>query len=255
MASGLDHVKMITDFDLKDKRVFIRLDLNVPMDDGKISDDNRIQGALPTIRHAVQAGAKVVLASHFGRPKSKEDRQKFSLEPVARRLNELLDLEVILVDDPESDAPKGLLPTLRPNQILLLENLRFADGEEKNSAEFASEMADYTDIYINDAFGASHRAHASIVALPGLVKSKGMGFLMKKEIEMLDQLLYKTPQPFIAILGGSKVSDKIGVIENLMDRIGLHVPGRAEYPGRQLAYRGRQSSPCRGTHQAHSRTR
>ena len=230
-ASGLDNIKSITDFELKDKRVFLRLDLNVPTESTPegvvITDDNRIQGALPTIQFLVKAGAKVVMASHFGRPKSKEDRKKFSLEPVARRLTELLDMEVILIDDPESDAPKGLLPTLRPNQILLLENLRFAEGEEKNEAAFASEMADYTDIYINDAFGASHRAHASIVALPALIKQKGIGFLMKKEIQMLDQLLYKTPSPFIAVLGGSKVSDKIGVIENLMDRIDTFIIGGA----------------------------
>lgn len=227
MESGLEGIKLITDLELKGKRTFIRLDLNVPMDGNKITDDTRIRAALPTIRHAIKEEAKIVIASHLGRPKSKEDRIKYSLEPVATRLNELLDVDVILVEDPEGDAPKGLLPNLKSNQILLLENIRFSKGEEENAHELASVLSSYTDVYINDAFGASHRAHSSIVALPTIVKEKGIGFLMKQEIEMLDRLLYKTESPFIAILGGAKVSDKIGVIENLMDRIDVFVVGGA----------------------------
>lgn len=228
MNSGLDNIRSITDFELKDKRVFLRLDLNVPMKGSEISDDTRIQAALPTIRYALENHAKLVIASHLGRPKGPEDREKNSLEAVAKRLAELLKVEVHLVEDPSSkDGPKGLLSVLRENQIILLENLRFDQGEEKNSDELASHWSNYTDIYINDAFGASHRAHASIVALPKQVKNAGIGFLIKKEIEMLDKILYKVDRPFVAILGGSKVSDKIGVIDHLMDQIDVFLIGGA----------------------------
>jgi phosphoglycerate kinase len=230
---GLKGIKLIEDFELKDKRVFIRVDFNVPTEDGPngtqvITDDNRIRAALPTIRYALDKGAKIVLASHFGRPEGgPDDRKKFSMEPIGNRLGELLEAEVILVDDPNSDAPKGLLPSLRPNQLILLENLRFDKGETKNSREFALQMASYTDIYINDAFGASHRAHASISALPEAVTQKGIGFLIQKEIEMLDVLLFKAPTPYMAILGGAKVSDKIPVIENMIDRVDMFFVGGA----------------------------
>ncbi len=219
---GLRGIKTIEDFDLKEKRVFIRVDFNVPMEtkDGAqvITDDNRIRAAVPTIVYAMEKGAKIVLASHLGRPESREDKQ-FSLEPVAARLGELLNAEVMLIDDPTSDAPKGLLPGLRPNQLIMLENLRFEKGETKNSREFALQMAAYTDIYINDAFGACHRAHASIEALPQAIEKKGIGFLVKKEIEMLDILLHSPKTPYMTILGGAKVSDKIPVIENMIDKV------------------------------------
>ena len=226
LESGLDGIRMITDFELKDRKTFIRLDLNVPMENGKITDDTRIRAALPTIRHALKEEAKVILSSHLGRPKG-SDRTPFSLGPVGERLAELLDVEVLLVEDPESDAPKGMLSGLKSNQIILLENIRFSEGEESNSHDLASTLASYTEVYINDAFGASHRAHASIVALPTIVKEKGIGFLMQKEIDMLDRLLHKTQKPFIAVLGGAKVSDKIGVIENLMDRVDTFIVGGA----------------------------
>ena len=219
---GLKGIKTIEDFELKEKRVFIRVDFNVPMEERGgvqvITDDNRIRAALPTIRFAMEQGAKIVLASHLGRPESPDDKQ-FSLEPVATRLGELLKAEVMLIEDVTSDAPKGLLPGLRPNQLIMLENLRFEKGETKNSREFALVMASYTDIYINDAFGASHRAHASIEALPQAVDKKGIGFLIKKEIEMLDILLFEPKLPYMTILGGSKVSDKIPVIENMIDKV------------------------------------
>ncbi len=222
VTPGLRGIKTIEDFDLKEKRVFIRVDFNVPMEgkgsDLKITDDTRIRAAIPTIRYAMEKGAKIVLASHLGRPESKEDKQ-YSLEPIAARLGELMEADVILVDDPTSDAPKGLLPGLRPNQLIMLENLRFEKGEVKNSREFALQMAAYTDIYINDAFGASHRAHASIEALAQAVEKKGIGFLIKKEIEMLDILLYEPKTPYMVILGGAKVSDKIPVIENMIDKV------------------------------------
>jgi phosphoglycerate kinase len=212
VTQGLRGIKMIEDFDLSEKQVFIRVDFNVPMEEKNgaqvITDDTRIRAALPTIRFAMEKGAKIVLASHLGRPESRDDLQ-YSMEPVAIRLGELLKAEVILVDDPTSDAPKGLLPSLRPHQLILLENLRFEKGETKNSHEFALQMAAYTDVYINDAFGASHRAHASIDALPKLIDKKGIGFLIKKEIEMLDVLLYHAKTPYMAILGGAKVSDNV----------------------------------------------
>jgi phosphoglycerate kinase len=219
MRNSLTGIKSIEDFELKDKKVFLRLDLNVPMKNGKITDMTRIAAALPTIQYAIDHGAKLVLASHLGRPEGKpEDREKFSLEPVAEALGGLLDKEVILVDDPKSDAPKSLLPTLRPNQIILLENVRFHADETENGERLAKAMAAYTDIYINDAFGASHRAHSSIVMLPSLVKHKGIGFLMKKEIEMLDKVSMTPDHPYVVILGGSKVSDKMGVIEQLIEK-------------------------------------
>lgn len=227
MISGLEGIRNITDIDLKEKRVFIRVDFNVPMQDGMIADDHRIRQALPTIRHAMKENAKIIIASHMGRPKSAEDRKEFSLEPVATRLSNLLDCEVMLMEDPAGQAPKGLFPGLKSSQIIMLENIRFDEGEEKNSHELAAALSNYTDVYINDAFGASHRAHASIVGLPTLVKEKGIGFLMRREIEMLDRLLYKPDAPFTVILGGSKVSDKIGLIENLMEKIDTFIVGGA----------------------------
>lgn len=219
MSKTLEGIKVIDQFELEDKRLFLRLDLNVPFDDeGNISDETRITAALPTIRYAIKAGAKIVMASHLGRPKKMpEDREKFSMEPVANRLMEILNKEIMLIEEPGSDAPKALLAGLKPSQMIMLENLRFDPREEKNDREFAQKLASYTDVYINDAFGASHRAHASIVALPELVEKKGIGFLMKKEIEFLDKIKYHPESPFLAILGGAKVSDKIEVLEKLLE--------------------------------------
>lgn len=225
---GLRNIKTIRDFNLKDKKVFLRLDLNVPYEDGKITDETRITGALPTINYALEKGAKLIIASHFGRPKSAADKE-YSLEPVAARLSELLKKEVLLVDEPTSEAVRGLLHTLKGNQILMLENLRFEPGETKNSQEFAQNLASFTDIYINDAFGASHRAHASIEALPALLtpNQRGIGFLIEKEVQVLDQLLENPKKPYIAILGGAKVSDKIPVIEKLIDVVDGFIIGGA----------------------------
>lgn len=229
--SGLQGIRSIEDFELKDQRVFIRLDLNVPMkgEPGslEITDDTRIRAAIPTLAYAIEKGAKVVVASHLGRPETPADYPKFTLEPVAARLGELLGCEVILIEEPTSDAPKALLPSLKPKQILLLENVRFDKGETKNASELANVIASYTDIYINDAFGASHRAHSTIDALPRLLAKRGCGFLIKKEVENLSMLMGAPQKPFVAIMGGAKVSDKINVIENMIESIDTFLVGGA----------------------------
>lgn len=228
MASKtLEGIKSIESFPLEDKRLFLRLDLNVPLNDkGEITDDTRIRAALPTIRYAIDKGAKIVLASHLGRPKGKPD-PKYSLEPVAKHLTEVLGKEIVLIEEMRSHAPKALFAGLKPSQILMLENLRFDPGEEKNDRDFAQWIASFSEIYINDAFGASHRAHASIVALPELMEKRGLGFLMRKEIEMLDRVRLNPEHPFATVLGGAKVSDKIEVIEVLMDKVDALIIGGA----------------------------
>ncbi len=223
---GLKNIKTLKDFEFQDKVVFLRLDLNVPMENGKITDETRITATLPTIDYLRKQGAKIVMASHLGRPKSADDKE-FSLEPVAQKLSEHLGNEVLLLDEPEGGALKHLIKTLRKDQMILLENVRFIPGETKDSQEFAEELAPYFDIYINDAFGASHRAHTTIHALPKMMKNRGIGFLIEKEINFLDQLLNNPKRPYWAILGGAKVSDKIAVIEKLLDLVDGFVIGGA----------------------------
>lgn len=225
MGKTLLGIRSLEDFALEDKRVFVRVDFNVPMEKGVISDDTRIRAAAPTLEYLIQKGAKIILASHLGRPKGHE--AKYSLEPIAQYLTEKYNKEVILVEDPASDAPKALLAGLKPSQILLLENLRFDEREEGNARDLATRWSEYTDVYINDAFGASHRAHASIVGLPQLVEKKGIGFLMKKEIEMLDHVKDDVAHPFAVVMGGAKVSDKIDLIENMIERLDVLVIGGA----------------------------
>lgn len=224
--NGLKFISTIRDFELRGKNVFMRLDLNVPLDGTTITDETRIRESLPTVKYALEQGAKIVLASHLGRPKSAADK-KYSLEPVAQRMSELLGIEVILLSEPDSDATRQMLKTLRANQVLMLENVRFEKGETENSEELAQVWASFTDVYINDAFGASHRAHASIDALPRLVLKKGIGFLIEKEIKMLDQLMSNPKRPYVAVLGGAKVSDKIDVIEKLIDLVDVFIIGGA----------------------------
>lgn len=227
MAHGLKGIKTVRDFEFTNKNVFLRLDLNVPIEKGVITDETRITASLPTIQYILERGGKLVLASHLGRPKTAADKQ-YSMEPVAKRLSDLLHAEVILVEDPmSSSAVKHMLATLKKNQLLILENVRFVEGETKDSEEFAQKMASYSDIYINDAFGASHRAHATIHALPRLVPQKGIGLLIEKEINMLDSLLETPKRPYIAVMGGAKVSDKIAVIEKLIDLVDGFVIGGA----------------------------
>lgn len=228
LGKNLQEIKLIDELEISGKVVFIRADFNVPVVDGKITDDYRIRAAIPTIKYAMDQGAKVVLGTHFGRPKGKpEDWKKYSLEIVANRLAELTNYDVLLVEVPTSDAPKALLQTLRPNQLVMLENLRFEPGEEANTEFLVERISKYAEVYINDAFGASHRAHASIVGLPVVFQQKGIGFLMKKEVEMLDLVLSTNESPYVAILGGSKVSDKIEIIDHLADKVDTFVIGGA----------------------------
>jgi phosphoglycerate kinase len=211
-------LKTLDTLDLAGKRVFIRVDFNVPLDEkGNVTDDARIRGALPTIEYALAHRAKVILASHLGRPKGKpEDKEKFTLEPAAMRLSGLLNREVTLADDCVGDGVKKIVKDLKEGQVLLLENVRFHPEEEKNDEAFARELASLADVWVNDAFGTAHRAHASTAGMAKFVKEKAAGFLIKKEVEFLGRVLAKPERPFVAILGGAKVSDKIKVIENLM---------------------------------------
>jgi phosphoglycerate kinase len=217
--SMLDGIKTIDDLTLENKRVFIRVDFNVPLDkaSGRITDDERIQASLPTIKKAIASGARVILASHLGRPKG-ERTPKYSLEPAAARLSELIGQDVTLPDDCIGDAPKKVIADLRPGQVCLLENLRFHPQEEKNDEAFAKELASFTDVYINDAFGSSHRAHASVHGLARLIRDRGMGYLLQSEIKALDRVVNSPERPFVAILGGAKVTDKIAVIEALLEK-------------------------------------
>ena len=208
----------IEDLDLKGKRVFIRVDFNVPLDENlNITDDRRIRSALPTINYAIDEGAKVILASHLGRPKGKPD-PRFSLAPVAKRLKRLLNKEVVFAPDCIGPQVKNIVDKMQPGDVVLLENLRFHEGETKNDEAFAKELASLADYYVNDAFGTAHRAHASIVGIAKHLPSAA-GFLLKKEIEYLKGVVNNPIRPFVAILGGAKVSGKIGVLENLESNV------------------------------------
>ena len=218
-------ISHIEDFDLKDQRVFIRADLNVPIKDGKTADDYRIMNALPTIRYALDQGAKVLLASHLGRPNQPE--RKWSLAPVASALSEILDVDVFFTPELLSDVPLVVSPSLRKNQLILLENLRFHPGEKLNDVKLAEELAKNIDIYVNDAFGVCHRKHASLSALPRLISKKCIGYLIQKEIRMLDRLKNNPEHPFVVVLGGAKVQDKFNTILNLIDHADHLVIGGA----------------------------
>lgn len=212
-------IKYIDQLNITEKQLFIRLDLNVPLsEEGSIEDDTRIRATLPTIRYAVSKDAKIILASHLGRPKG-EKNLKYSLQPVAARLAELLNADIIFPEDCIGDAVRKLAGDLRPSEIMLLENLRFHKEEEENDPNFAEKLAGLCEVYVNDAFGTAHRAHASTAGMVKYVASFGAGFLMKSEIEYLKKLLENPGKPFLLIVGGAKVSDKIGVIENLLDKV------------------------------------
>ncbi|MCS6858460.1 MAG: phosphoglycerate kinase [Sandaracinaceae bacterium] len=218
-------IRSVRELDVLARRVFVRVDFNVPIEGGKVVDDTRIRETIPTLRHLLAREARVVIASHLGRPKGRD--QKHSMEPAAQRLAELMDVEVLLADDCIGDGPKKIIGELREGQIACLENLRFHPGEEANDEGFARELAKLADVYVNDAFGAAHRAHASVAALPRLFRERGSGLLLEKEISALSRIRDEAEHPFVAVLGGAKVSDKIGVIEALLNKVDVLVIGGA----------------------------
>jgi phosphoglycerate kinase len=207
----------IKDVDLSGKRVFVRVDFNVPLDGAKVADDTRITAALPSVKYMIEKGAKVILASHLGRPKGKPV-DKYRMDPVARRLSELLGKPVRKLDDCVGEAVERAVGEMKPGDVILLENLRFHAEEEANDEQFAKKLAALADMYVNDAFGTAHRAHASTEGITRFVKKAAAGFLMAKEIEYFTKILTSPARPFVTILGGAKVSDKIGTINNLLDK-------------------------------------
>ncbi|RDU37691.1 phosphoglycerate kinase [Neobacillus piezotolerans] len=209
--------KTLKDVDVKGKRVFCRVDFNVPMQDGKITDETRIRAAMPTIQYLIDQGAKVILASHFGRPKGKVV-EEMRLAPVGDRLADLLGKPVLKAEEAYGDAVKEQIGGMENGDVLLLENVRFYPCEEKNDPELAKEFAALADVYVNDAFGAAHRAHASTEGIAHHLPAVA-GFLMEKELEVLGKALSNPERPFTAIIGGAKVKDKIGVIENLLEKV------------------------------------
>lgn len=209
--------KSIKDIDLKGKRVFCRVDFNVPLENGNVTDDTRIRAALPTIQYLIDQGAKVILASHLGRPKGKVV-EELRLTPVAKRLSELLKKDIRKSNEAYGEIAKSDVDKLENGDVLLLENVRFYPGEEKNDPELAKAFAELADVYVNDAFGAAHRAHASTEGIAKFLPAVA-GFLMEKELEVLGKALSNPERPFTAIIGGAKVKDKIGVIENLLEKV------------------------------------
>ncbi|MFJ6412278.1 phosphoglycerate kinase [Terribacillus saccharophilus] len=209
--------KSIRDIDVAGKKVFCRVDFNVPMENGTVTDDTRIKAALPTIKHLVEQGAKVILASHLGRPKG-EVKEDLRLDPVAQRLSDLLDKEVVKVDQVQGEEVNQAVESLADGDVLLIENVRFEAGEEKNDPELAKAFASIADVYVNDAFGAAHRAHASTEGVAKHLPAVA-GLLLERELEVLGKALSNPERPFTAIIGGAKVKDKIGVIDNLLDKV------------------------------------
>jgi phosphoglycerate kinase len=219
-------MKTLRDFDLKGKKVFIRVDFNVPLENGKITDDTRIVESLPTINYVIQSMGKVILCSHLGRPKGKR-KPEYSLKPVYEYLKNILKVPVKFLEDVTGEEADKVLSELKEGEVLLLENVRFYEGETKNDPDFAKILAKFADIFINDAFSVSHRAHASVVGIAELVKEKGIGLQMEKELKYLSKIVGKPERPFYALIGGSKVSTKIGVLKNLLNKIDKLIIGGA----------------------------
>jgi len=218
-------MRFIDQFSLKDKKVLLRFDYNVPLDSSQnIADDSRIRATLPTINYALDEGARIIIISHLGRPKGKV-KPEFSLCPVAKRLSRLIHKDVVMAPDCIGDDVKALVDAMKPGDVILLENLRFHPEEEKNDDEFARKLAAYADVYIDDAFGNAHRAHASNVAITKFVKECGGGFLMKKEVNYFQKCLDKPARPFVAIIGGSKVSGKLEALVNLIKKVDKMIIG------------------------------
>jgi phosphoglycerate kinase len=219
-------IKSVADLAVEGKRVFVRVDYNVPLKAGKVTDDARIVATLPTLTHLIERGARIILGSHLGRPDG-QARPELSLEPVAARLAELVEKDVTLADEPVGDGARRVVSDVRDGQIAMLENLRFNPGEEANDETFARTLASYCDVYVNDAFGTAHRAHASTAGMARFVAEKGAGFVMAKEIEVLSKLVGEVDRPYLAVLGGAKVSDKIEVLDALLERVNTIVIGGA----------------------------
>lgn len=218
-------IKSVESLDVKGKRVFLRVDFNVPIKNGSVKDDTRIVEALPTINYLKNKGAKVIMASHLGRPKG-EFNLDFSLKPIAEYFSGKF-FPIKFVEDCIGEKVLATTDSMKEGDVLLLENLRFYKGEEKNLPDFAEALKQFTEVYVNDAFGTCHRSHASVYGLPNLIKEKGAGYLVKKEVEYFEKLLKAPENPFIAILGGAKVSDKIGVIKSLINIVDEIIIGGA----------------------------
>ncbi|MDD3225667.1 MAG: phosphoglycerate kinase [Clostridium sp.] len=218
--------KTVEDIEVAGKRVLVRCDFNVPLVDGKITDENRLVGALPTIEYLVKHGAKTILCSHLGKPKSPEDKS-FSLAPVAKRLSEMLNKEVVFAADDTvvGENAKKAVSAMKDGDVVLLENTRFRKEETKNVDDFSKELASLADVFVNDAFGTAHRAHCSTVGVTKYVKTAACGYLIQKEIKFLGEAVEAPKRPFVAILGGAKVSDKIAVINNLLEKVDTLIIG------------------------------